>query len=49
MCPVECCLPDPKHPEDEKLLLDRALRLHPEDADLQKKAAANAFQSRFRK
>ena len=20
VCPVECCLPDPKHPEDEKLL-----------------------------
>jgi ferredoxin len=49
VCPVECCLPDPNHREDEKVLLERALRLHPDDTDLQKKAAANDFPSRFRK
>src|ERR1700722_18688906 len=30
VCPVECCLPDPNRPEDEKLLLERAIKLHPE-------------------
>ena len=35
--------------EDEKLLLDRAVRLHPDDGELQKRAAANVFPSRFRK
>jgi ferredoxin len=49
VCPVECCLPDPKHPEDEKLLIERAIKLHPEDGELQKKAAANDYVSRFRK
>ena len=27
VCPVECCLPDPNHREDEKPLLERALKL----------------------
>lgn len=49
VCPVECCLPDPKHVESEKELLERALRLHPDDKTLQSKAAANNFPSRFRK
>ena len=49
VCPVECCLPDPKHVEDEKALLDRAVRLHPDDTELQKRATANDFPSRFRK
>ena len=49
VCPVECCLPDPNHLEDEKLLLDRAVRLHPDDGELQKRATANDFPSRFRK
>src|SRR3954452_13095558 len=34
VCPVECCLPDPNHLEDEKSLIDRALRLHPDDSEL---------------
>ena len=49
VCPVECCLPDPNHKEDEKLLLERAIKLHPEDAELQKRASANDYPSRFRK
>ena len=49
VCPVECCLPDPKHLEVEGDLLARAVRLHPDDGDLQKKAAANNYPSRFRK
>jgi ferredoxin len=49
VCPVECCLPDPKHTEEEKALIDRAIRLHPDDAELQKRASANEYPSRFRK
>lgn len=49
VCPVECCLPDPKHAEDEKALIGRALKLHGDDEELKKKAAANDFPSRFRK
>ena len=49
VCPVECCLPDPQHPENEASLIERALRLHPDDAELQKRAAANNYLSRFRK
>jgi ferredoxin len=48
VCPVECCLPDPNVREDEKLLLDRALLLHPDDAELRTRAASNDFPSRFR-
>ena len=48
VCPVECCLPDPERRETEDALLDRALRLHPADAALQARAAADAFPSRFR-
>lgn len=49
VCPVECCLPDPARAELEPDLLKRALALHPDDAELQRKAAANDFPSRFRK
>jgi ferredoxin len=43
VCPVDCCVPDPKIPETEAVLLERAKQLHPEvtfTAD---------FPSRFRK
>jgi ferredoxin len=43
VCPVDCCVPDPKRPETEEVLLERAKVLHPETefgAD---------FPSRFRK
>ena len=49
VCPVECCLPDPNHPEEESALLERALRLHPDDEELKKRATSNDYPSRFRK
>ena len=30
VCPVDCCLPDPAHPETEELLLERARVMHPD-------------------
>lgn len=49
VCPVECCLPDPKNLETEDVLIARALKLHPDDTDLKAKAAKNDYVSRFRK
>ena len=48
-CPVECCLPDPKHLEVEAALIQRAVRLHADDKGLQMRAAANNYPSRYRK
>ena len=47
VCPVECCLPDPKIQESEELLLDRAKQIHP-DKDLPVLASLPADLSRFR-
>lgn len=30
VCPVDCCIPDSNHVENEEALLARARRLHPE-------------------
>lgn len=30
VCPVECCIPDVNNVETESILLQRAMRLHPE-------------------
>jgi ferredoxin len=49
VCPVECCIPDPGHKEEEPMLLERALRLHPDDEDLKKRVSVDSFPSRFRK
>ena len=49
VCPVECCLPNPEIVETEEVLIARALKLHPDDAELKKKAEANDYPSRFRK
>ncbi|HEU4535748.1 MAG TPA: YfhL family 4Fe-4S dicluster ferredoxin [Polyangiaceae bacterium] len=49
VCPVECCLPDPNHAEKEVDLIARALSLHPDDGELQKRASDDNFPSRFRK
>jgi ferredoxin len=49
VCPVECCIPDTNRVEAESLLLERALQLHPEDAQLKARAQKNEFPSRFRK
>jgi ferredoxin len=48
VCPVECCLPDPKRAEDEPSLIARATRLHPADKVLQDRVRANNFPSRYR-
>jgi len=43
ICPVDCCIPDPKIPETEGALLERTRQLHPD-------AVFGAdFPSRFRK
>lgn len=43
VCPVDCCLPDPNHKEDEATLLNRAKSLHPEEQ------ISDDFPSRFKK
>jgi len=42
---VECCLPDPKHLEDEATLAARALQLHPDDEELKAKIESGNFPS----
>jgi ferredoxin len=49
VCPVECCLPDPNCVETESALLERALKLHPDDSQLKARAESNVYPSRFRK
>ena len=49
VCPVECCIPDTDRVEAETALLERALKLHPEDAQLKERADKNEYPSRFRK
>ncbi|MFE6974474.1 YfhL family 4Fe-4S dicluster ferredoxin [Streptomyces sp. NPDC057682] len=48
VCPVESCLPDPQHVESEDILINRALKLHPDDDELRRKAEANDYPSHFR-
>jgi ferredoxin len=48
VCPVECCIPDENIREEEPLLLERALRLHPDDGELKARATKNEFPSRVR-
>jgi ferredoxin len=43
ICPVDCCVPDPRIPESEGVLLERARRLHPDAV------FGGDFPSRFRK
>ncbi len=43
VCPVDCCVPDPKIPESEETLLARAKLLHPEET------FGADFPSRFKK
>jgi ferredoxin len=43
VCPVDCCVPDPKIPESEAVLLERAKKLHPETS------FGPDFPSRFKK
>lgn len=34
VCPVDCCVPDPNHREEEAVLFERARRIHPDRADM---------------
>jgi ferredoxin len=43
VCPVDCCIPDPKNPETEAALIERAKKLHPD------KDYSADYPSRFRK
>src|SRR2546422_9885324 len=43
VCPVDCCVPDPKIPETADVLIARAKQLHPEQE------FSAEFPSRFRK
>ncbi|MFW5740184.1 MAG: YfhL family 4Fe-4S dicluster ferredoxin [Myxococcota bacterium] len=47
VCPVECCLLDPDHEESEEALVQKALALHPDDQELQQKAASNDLPSHY--
>lgn len=49
VCPVECCLPDPKHLEGEDTLIKRGLQLHPDDEDLKQRFESGNFPSLKRK
>ncbi len=49
VCPVECCIPDTDRVETESALLERALKLHPDDSQLKARAEKNEYPSRFRK
>lgn len=42
VCPVECCLDDPKHSESESELLKKAVQIHPDQN------FDGAFPSRYR-
>ena len=48
VCPVECCIPDPNNVESEQILLERAVKLHP-DKEFPALDALPANLSRFRK
>jgi ferredoxin len=49
VCPVECCLPDPKYLESEEVLAQRALTLHPDNQVLKDAIASGNFPSLKRK
>ena len=49
VCPVECCLPNPEIRESEAILIARAVKLHPDDVELKKRAESNNYPSLFRK
>jgi ferredoxin len=48
VCPVECCIPDPKRTETEAALVQRALALHADDSDLKALVDSGDFPSRFK-
>ncbi|MFJ8388883.1 YfhL family 4Fe-4S dicluster ferredoxin [Streptomyces sp. NPDC094438] len=48
VCPVDCCVPDENRVETEETLINRALRLHPDDTELLRKVEADDYPSCFR-
>ncbi len=49
VCPVDCCIPDPERAETEADLFERAVVLHPEQADyFELTAGTSRFRSRSR-
>ena len=48
VCPVECCLPNPDNPEEEANLAQKAIKLHPDDSELEARIATGDYPSRFR-
>ncbi|MGB8933167.1 MAG: YfhL family 4Fe-4S dicluster ferredoxin [Anaeromyxobacteraceae bacterium] len=48
VCPVDCCIPDPANVETEEVLLQRAVKIHP-DKQFPALAQLPAGLSRFRK
>jgi ferredoxin len=49
VCPVECCVPDPDRVETEETLLQRALRIHSDDAELKARVDDGEIRSRYRR
>ena len=49
VCPVECCVRDPQRWEPEAVLIERAVRLHPDPEALRRAIQNNTLVSRFRK
>lgn len=49
VCPVECCVPDPDRVETEETLLQRALRIHSDDAEFKARVDDGEIRSRFRR
>jgi ferredoxin len=45
VCPVDCCVPDPNHPETEAVLFERAKKIHSE----KQFSALSSENSRFKK
>ena len=43
VCPVDCCVPDPKNVETDEILLARAKKIHPD------KSFGPGYPSRFKK
>ncbi len=48
VCPSTSCVSDPNCREDEAVLVERALRLHPDDRVLRARIESRQFPSRFR-
>ena len=48
VCPVECCIPDPNNRETEEDLLQRAMKLHPNDKSIPALALLTGDKSLFR-